>query len=141
MKTKILIIIPIVVVIIVFIAFVGDQPLNELEESFLDKQIKIVFGNTIHFDELELYFYDIEDSRCPLDVVCIWEGQVTVMIYVNNQTDKIPVHFTLGDTISYITPYRITLIDVEPHPISTEKPEYIATLSISKNQIESNSGS
>lgn len=113
-----------------------DKPVDELEESFLDKQVKIPFGNTIHFDKLELNFYDIQDSRCPLDVVCIWEGEVTAMIYVKNQTDKISVNFTLGDTISYIPPYKIILTDVEPHPISTKKPEYVATLSISKNQMK-----
>lgn len=104
-----------------------------------DKQVKIPFGKTIHFDDLELYFYDIEDSRCPLDVVCIWEGQVTAMILVKNQTDKISGHFSPGYTSSYISPYEITLIGVEPHPTSTEKPEYVATLSISKNKIKSQS--
>jgi hypothetical protein len=150
MNTKVLIII-LVIVIIGAIAIVGissevgvgqkhqDKPVNVIEESFLDRQVKIPFGNTIHFDDLELYFYDIEDSRCPLDVVCIWEGQVTAMILVKNQTDKISGHFMPGNTISYISPFNITLTNVEPHPISTEKSEYVATLSISKNQNKSKS--
>jgi hypothetical protein len=151
MNTKVLIIIPVVIVIIGAIAIVGissevgigqkhqDKPVNVIEESFLDRQVKIPFGNTIHFDELELYFYDIEDSRCPLDVVCIWEGQVTAMILVKNQTDKISGYFMPGNPMSYITPFKITLTEVKPHPISTEKSEYVATLLISKNQNESKS--
>lgn len=38
--------------------------------------VEVELGETISYDELELSFYDIEDSRCPLDVTCIWEGEV-----------------------------------------------------------------
>jgi len=92
--------------------------------------VGIPFDQTFQYKDLELYFYDIEDSRCPLDVTCVWEGEVTVMIHVRNQTHKIAGYFTPGYTISYITPYNVTLVDIQPHPISTEKPDYIATLEI-----------
>jgi len=104
---------------------------GESEET-LEEQIKIEFGQTIQFEDLELYFYDIEDSRCPLDVTCVWEGKVTVMINIKNQTHNIGGIFTPGYTISNFTSYEITLVDILPHPISTQDSEYVATLSISK---------
>ena len=108
---------------------------NEQIESGLKsaQQISIELGQTIQLDELELHFYDIEDTRCPLDVVCIWEGNVTVMINIKNQTHNISGYFAPDHTVSYIEPYDVTLTDIQPHPISTEKAEYVATVSILKN--------
>lgn len=100
-------------------------------ESFAE-EIKIKFGETVQYDNLNLYFYDIEDSRCPLDVTCIWEGKVTARIHTSNQTHKIGGGFEIDYPLTYMTPYTITLIDVKPHPISTEKPDYVAILDISK---------
>lgn len=94
--------------------------------------VEIKLDQRIHVGDLDLYFYDIEDSRCPLDVTCVWEGKVTAMILVQNQTHKISGYFTPGYTLSYITPYNVTLVAVNPHPISTEKPDYVAILDISK---------
>ncbi len=98
--------------------------------------VEIYFDDTFQYEDLELHFYDIEDSRCPLDVTCVWEGKVTAMIHVKNQTHKIAGYFTPNYTISYITPYNVTLVDIQPHPISTEKPEYIATLEIKKLDVD-----
>ena len=100
-------------------------------ESFADKQITIKLGQTIHADDLELSFYNIDDSRCLSDVTCVWEGQVTAMIHIQNQTHQHSEQFTPGYTSDYITPHKITLVDVSPYPISTEKPDYLATLMMS----------
>ena len=92
--------------------------------------VGLEFGKTFEHEELEIKFYDVEDSRCPLDVTCVWEGNVTVMIHVSNQTHDISGPIPIGFTITYITPYEITLKDIQPHPISTEKPDYVVTLEI-----------
>ena len=49
---------------------------------------------------------------------------------MKNQTHNISGYFTPNLTLNYIAPYNITLKDIQPHPISTEKPDYIATLEI-----------
>ncbi|MEX0862330.1 hypothetical protein [Nitrosopumilus sp.] len=118
MKTRLLIVIACVMII-------------PITESFAE-EIEIKFGETVLYENLNLYFYDIEDSRCPLDVTCIWEGKVVAMIHTSNQTHKIGGGFEIGYPLTYMTPYTITLIDVKPHPISTEKPDYVAILDISK---------
>lgn len=93
--------------------------------------VELKFNEKIRIGEIELYFYDIEDSRCPLDVTCIWEGKVTAMIQVQNKTDKISENFTPGFTLSYAQ-YNFTLVDVLPHPTSTEKPDYVVILEMTK---------
>jgi hypothetical protein len=42
----------------------------ESENHQLDEPFEIKMDQRIQFEDLELYFYDIEDSRCPLDVTC-----------------------------------------------------------------------
>ncbi|MCV0366355.1 MAG: hypothetical protein K5798_03690 [Nitrosopumilus sp.] len=111
-------------------AFVMIMPITE---SFAEP-IEIKFGETVQYEDLNLSFYDIEDSRCPLDVTCIWEGKVTAMVHTSNQTHKIGAGFEIGYLLTHITPYTITLLDVKPHPISTEKPDYVAILDISKTE-------
>jgi hypothetical protein len=77
--------------------------------------VVIPFDQTFQYEDLELYFYDIEDSRCPLDVTCVWEGEVTAMIHVRNQTHKTAGFFTPNYTISYITPYNVIHYSIQCH--------------------------
>ena len=111
------------------------------EKYHLGEPFEIKMDQTIQFEDLKLHFRDIEDSRCPLDVTCIWEGKVTVMIDIQNQTHKNAAYFTPGFTSTYHIPYEITLVDIQPHPISTQDTtdQYIATLSISKSEDNSES--
>jgi len=100
-------------------------------QSFAE-EIEIKFGETVSYEDLNLSFYDVGDSRCPLDVTCVWEGKVFTRIQTSNQTHKMGGTLEIGFPFTYITPYTITLIDVKPHPISTEKSDYIAILEITK---------
>ena len=112
------------VIIILVIVLSGYFP------AITAETVQIKLGETIQYERLELRFYDIEDSRCPLDVTCVWEGQVLVMVNISNDTDSISAQFTPGHTVSYIVPWNVTLTGIEPHPITTEKPDYTATLDI-----------
>ena len=106
---------------------------NELPENYqLDVPFQIKMNQSVHLEDLELTFGDIEDTRCPLDVNCIWEGDITVWMGIKNQTHRMSGGFTPGYMFSYLTPYEITLVDIQPHPISTEKADYVATMKISK---------
>ena len=129
MKTRLLI-------LIIAFSFVVPHAFgqNELSENYqLDVPFEIKMNQSVQFEDLELYFGDIEDTRCPLDLTCLWEGDVTVLLSIKNQTHRASGGFTSDYVFSYITPYEITLVDVQPHPISTEKTEdYVATINISK---------
>lgn len=92
--------------------------------------VEVKLGETISYDGLELSFYDIEDSRCPLDVTCVWEGEVVAKVIIQNQTYDYSEDFRIGATISTIFPYDVTLIDVVPHPTTTQTPNYVAIFDI-----------
>ena len=128
MKTRLL-------MLIVAFSFVIPQAFgqNELSENYQPgMHFEIKMNQSVQFEDLELIFGDVEDTRCPLDVACPWEGDVTVRATIKNQTHRISAHFTPDYTFSYLTPYEITLVGIQPHPISTEKTEYVATINISK---------
>ena len=48
--------------------------------------VDLEFGETFQHEGLEIKFFEIEDSRCPLDVTCVWEGNVTAM-FQSKQSD------------------------------------------------------
>ena len=104
-----------------------------MSESFAD-EIKVKFGETVSYENLKFYFYDIEDSRCPSDVTCIWEGRVLAMIRISNATLDIGGSREIGNVAKSFPPYVITLTDIQPYPVSTEKPDYVATLEIEKQK-------
>ena len=122
MKTRFLMILVLAVIPIMGISFA--------------EELEIEFGETISYENLKLYFYDIEDSRCPSDVTCIWEGKVSAMIHISNQTHKIGGPLEISYPVTYVSPYTITLVDVKPHPTSTEKPDYVAMLEITKHILD-----
>ena len=117
---------------IFFIIFSLGIIVSVIDESFADETIEMKLGQEIQFNDLNLNFYDVEDSRCPSDLTCIWEGEVTAMFAVKNQTHRVSGVFAPGDVLSHITPYDITLVDLQPHPISTEEAKYVATINISQ---------
>jgi hypothetical protein len=97
--------------------------------------------------DLVIKFVNVtEDSRCPSDVTCIWEGQVSVLVDLTGASDgKSFGNFTLtirgaggaGDNSSARTVdgYLLRLVDVQPYPVSTQKispSEYSAKFVLSK---------
>jgi hypothetical protein len=82
----------------------------------------------------------LSDSRCPQDVVCVWEGNAAVrFLFTNNGKESKFVLNTHGgenytrETI--IDGYFIQLVGLHPYPVSTKEisnDEYIAELVIKK---------
>ncbi|HEX2614659.1 MAG TPA: hypothetical protein VHL10_04140, partial [Nitrososphaera sp.] len=86
-----------------------------------------------------------EDSRCPSDVTCIWEGQVSVLVDLTSASDgKSFGNFTLtirgsgstdNSSAMTVNGYSLRLVDVQPYPVSTQKispSEYSAKFVLSK---------
>ena len=74
------------------------------------------------------------DSRCPVDVVCVWQGNAEV---------EIGVAFGMGPTVPYVLntgleprsvdlgSYQLTLVELRPAPVSTTSippDRYVASL-------------
>ena len=90
--------------------------------------------------ELQLTVLDtIEDSRCPSDVTCVWEGTVSVQVNLIKDNLNLGNHtIRLGenkDKNQIFDGYFVKLVTVEPYPSSTTsiKPsDYVMTFLVSK---------
>ncbi|HEV8404318.1 MAG TPA: hypothetical protein VGQ13_00260 [Nitrososphaera sp.] len=88
--------------------------------------------------DIAVRFVDVtEDSRCPSDVVCIWEGRVSILVDLMQISSGSGIaQFTLslgGGQVSTgsFGNYSIRLLDVQPYPVSTKEispSDYVATL-------------
>ncbi|NCB09501.1 MAG: hypothetical protein EOM73_15235 [Bacteroidia bacterium] len=84
---------------------------------------------------LKFRIAEINDSRCPSDVICIWQGEAVVKIAVETPLSGSLELSTFNNLTDTIGPYSFELIDVAPYPISTKTirlEEYKVTLKISE---------
>jgi hypothetical protein len=92
---------------------------------------------------LQVWFQELaEDSRCPSDVVCVWEGRARIVLVIRVESSPARrVELTLGGgadpsgSSERADGYAFTLNDLTPRPISTESPApsaYRALLSIER---------
>lgn len=97
----------------------------------------IVFEN----GEILIELISVEDSRCPLDVVCAWEGDAIVSMTISSQ-DSVS-EFTLnsnpnvknGQIEIELFDYVLKLIDVSPYPVSSSRIEledYVISLDVQR---------
>jgi len=100
----------------------------------------------LRFDEalmvhgLELSWLEVNDSRCPQDAVCVWEGEVGILLGVKDGEEDLG-SFALtrhhdGDERARVRIGNrvIELVDVDPYPaleVETERAEYVASLAVS----------
>ena len=86
----------------------------------LAEQNSALSGTMVSFEHI------IQDSRCPIDVTCIWEGdaEVQLALILGLEIYRFTLHTnpTLrNDTI--VGEYNISLLSLEPIPVSTKKLE------------------
>ena len=77
------------------------------------------------------------ESRCPSDVVCVWEGQVTLVLGVTvGDGPTVPQEVTLraGSSEPFtVQGVMLTLFRVDPYPVTTQPREiedYVAFLRV-----------
>ncbi len=63
---------------------------------------------------------DVQDSRCPMDVECIWQGEAEIEIKFDSPFQETIVLSTYDDLIDTVGNYSTKLLDVSPYPVSTE---------------------
>lgn len=93
-------------------------------------------NQSIFFDDYEIIFSEVlEDSRCPIDVTCIWEGCASIKLDVKNEKKIQEIILATGErTTAYFDSYEISMVNILPYPISTKTvstEEYSAIISIS----------
>lgn len=91
---------------------------------------------TIKGAGISLKFSDVNsDSRCPIDVICIWAGNAGVVLQIRGleSPEQVVVNTTTEPGSVTISGYVIALTRLDPYPHSTrriEKKDYAATLHI-----------
>ena len=80
----------------------------------------------------------VNDSRCPSDVECVWEGDAEVNLVFNSALGIHPIilHTNLASKDTTIGTFTISLIKLDPYPISTKvisQSEYKATIFVTKH--------
>lgn len=121
-------------------AFSDDLTANQIpvaHKQSLGVPFVMQLNQTVQMDELQLKFSGIEDSRCPSDVTCVWEGQAILIFDIYNNDRNESFSFVTGKvTTHYVGSYKISLNEITPYPISTRdiSEEYVAKLTVSKNR-------
>jgi hypothetical protein len=100
-------------------------------------ELELKAGDTAGTDDrrVVLKLTDVNDSRCPSDVECIWQGEVSVAFELNYNgitNFMLSSFFNPTDTIKNLS---FKLISVEPYPVSTrraELDEYIVKVEVQK---------
>ncbi|MFX0152023.1 MAG: hypothetical protein ACFFAJ_14635 [Candidatus Hodarchaeota archaeon] len=110
------------------------------EENFaqINNDISLYIGESaiIKNHGIKLKFVDVlEDSRCPSDVECLWEGTVSLLINIQYNSEDLG-NFVLNSSNLHkasFMGYYVKFKELEPYPISTEtipKTSYRATFSV-----------
>ena len=91
---------------------------------------------------LQITWLELNDSRCAEGVICVWEGQATVLIRVAEDDQNLG-EFELilraddeGEVA--VGEYAIRLVEVAPYPkegVQTERTDYVATLVITSREL------
>lgn len=123
----------------VFFISCDKENISETFSLGLQHDFKIYgeYQTTDH--SLKFTITEINDSRCPSDVVCVWEGKADVKIEVESPLAGSIVLSThqssVYTSIDTLGNYSFQLMDVSPYPISTKTiqlEDYKVTLQIEK---------
>lgn len=107
----------------------GDDSQRNSTSGNLGRSVFLQKNESVHYsvstEDIEIQITQINDSRCPQDVVCIWGGEVivsfliptgeTIELCLGGSTDCVSSsEFTFnGNT------YQLILLDVKPYPTTT----------------------
>lgn len=79
-----------------------------------------------------------EDSRCPVDVQCVWAGDAVVALNLadaSGANSSAALHTTLTPKSVTVSSWEVTLIGVEPvkkQGVTIPVADYVATLRVSR---------
>lgn len=118
----------------------GDDAVASIKVP-LGGEMKLAVGQVgeVSTEGVTLQFKDVsEDSRCPLNALCIQAGKATIHVAVaksgvGSQTVSLTVG--TGEGYSLFADYKIRLVALDPYPVAGQPVvpgNYVATLVVSK---------
>lgn len=101
-------------------------------ESIVKERQQIIYRDAA--ESIVLTIVDIQESRCPTDMICIWEGYAKVSFSISAMAEIVnlaiprhqPLNAHLTDTYTFNSggnTYKLTLKDVTPYPSSKNTSE------------------
>jgi hypothetical protein len=85
---------------------------------FLNDTLNVTFKDTLFNYEKNIWLsFDslITDSRCPIGVICVWEGNARVSLVFNAIRFNLNTHKSFTNDTTILN-YQINLINVWPYP-------------------------
>lgn len=87
-----------------------------------------VLSPGVHYQSEDLGFSlsvgAIDDSRCPEGVVCVWQGEVTVELFVKMQETNKIILKSFHHPADTLGKYTFELVEVYPYPKYKQPLEY-----------------
>jgi len=118
---------------------IGCASASGPSEVPLNEPFEMAPGDAVEADGLTVRFEAVtQDSRCPIDAVCVWQGDATVVLSLTTAADPAAsreLHTGVDPREARFASYSVTLVSVAPAPRSTVKiaPEdYRATLQVTR---------
>jgi hypothetical protein len=111
---------------------------TEPGSASLDRDFLVREGQQVLVDgeRLTIRFQDVtEDSRCAVDVQCVWAGEGVVVLRLSEpgrEAAEVTLRTTEGKNAGTYGDYRVSLKNLDPKPRSGGSPPetYIATLEV-----------
>ena len=139
----------------VYVARVNDSTFSFVAQGPVDPSaepgpFRVGIGQTvtIESESLAISFSEVvEDSRCALNVVCVWEGRAVIRVELASAGKPVGVTELklepgspnpTGPAPAQIGEYLVTLLALDPYPgsagppVSGQLPDYVATLTVLK---------
>ena len=106
----------------------------------LSVPFQLRLGESAYFssEDLTIEFFELnQDSRCPIGVQCIWEGEGIIKLQLSKDNQSLgELTLSTRDPVQTVGEYTIELVSLEPYPVEVGKlipaEEYVATLNVSK---------
>jgi hypothetical protein len=126
-------------VVCVLVGLWGCAP-PTIKEFSLDEPFTLSVRQKAQVGELQIQFLGVsQDSRCPMDVECIWAGnaKITLKVSLKDSTKEtvITINSYTEPTAAVYEGFRIEFVDLRPVPRS-DRPinpaEYRVTLKVSR---------
>jgi hypothetical protein len=122
---------------IMLISFIScdEEPVPDSFSFGVENEFKINGDYHSIDNSLNFTITEVNDSRCPSDVWCIWEGKVDVKIQVESPVPGTITLSTYDKPVDTVGNYSFKIMDVSPYPISTKTiklEDYVVSLKIEK---------
>lgn len=105
-----------------------------------DQLVTLPYGGTVKVgaSQVPLTFTDINDSRCPRSVTCVWAGDAAVRLESNGESVVLHTNGgTAGSSSAQLRGLTLTLTDVKPERETTDAPDksaYRATVRVTQSR-------